>query len=488
MSQLLGIVDDKIVIDKLSVNETSGDVTHTGSLTVSGAIQSNELKVPGSITANTLFVKKIVTENGSTQDPGQWAVNTEDELNGKGFSWTWGSGSAKLAYRTGNRIWSNANFDLAADKSYNIDNVAVLSVKELGATVTKSNLRQVGNLRTLTVDGHAEIGGWAVFLESNRLGLGTATPNGVLGIVEGNLEVVIATTANDVANIGTYTNHDVALITDNIARVTVKKNGEVHVGDENYKNGVLKVHGTIEATSIVTDSRIEKTSPLEFKATKTSSVHNLGLVWQGLDYTRQFVLRPAPDRLWSSEHVDLGENKSYHINGEAVLSSRSLGNGVVNSNLTTLGTLESLTVQGNVVAMSGVQAEAITTKILTVSKGVQASADFNVSIQGNEEFYIDQNEIVLGNKQNTRRPVKVFGPLTVGVNNPEPGFSLAVSGNISFADKKFITGTSAPITGSFIKGDICWNTDPKADSSIGWVCVVSGDPGEWLPFGTIARQ
>lgn len=487
MSQLLGVVDDKIVIDKLSVKEVSGDVVHSGSLSVSGKLQSHELEVSGALVANTIFAKKIVTENGSNQDPGQWAVNTEDELNGKGFSWTWGAGSAKLSYRTGNRIWSNANIDLSVDKSYKIDNVAVLSANELGATVTKSNLRQVGNLRTLTVDGHANIGGWAIFSESNRLGLGTETPNGVLGIVEGNLEVIIATTDNDVANIGTYTNHDVAIITDNIPRIVAKKNGEVHIGDENYKNGVLKVHGTIEATSIVTDSRIERTSPLEFKATKTTPVHNLGLVWQGLDYTRQFILRPSPDRLWSSEHVDLGENKAYHINGVAVLTSRSLGDNVINSNLTTLGTLESLTVQGKVSALSGIEAEALTTKLLN-SSTIKAGAEFSVSLQNQEEISIDNNEIVLGNKQNTRRPVKMFGPLTVGVNNPEPGFSLSVSGNISFANKKFITGTSAPTTGSFIKGDICWNSEPTADSSVGWVCVASGDPGSWLPFGTINRQ
>ena len=54
--------------------------------------------------------------------------------------------------------------------------------------------------------------------------------------------------------------------------------------------------------------------------------------------------------------------------------------------------------------------------------------------------------------------------------------------------KKFINGVSAPESGEFVKGDICWNTNPQASSYVGWICTVSGTPGEWLPFGAINRQ
>jgi len=498
MPQLLGIVDDKIVINKLSVNETDGNLTHTGTLTVTGALQADSLNVPGTIIADVIHAKKIVTANGSNQDPGQWAVNTEEELNGKGFSWTWGAGSANLSYRSGKRIWSNANIDLAVDKAYKIDNVDVLSASALGSTVTKSNLKQLGNLRSLTVDGHANIGGWAIFTESNRLGLNTETPNGALGIVDGDLEVIVAATAGNVANIGTYTNHDVAIISDNLPRVIVKKNGEVHIGDENFNNGVLKVHGIIEAESIVTDNRIERTSPLEFKASRTNSIYGLGLVWQGQDYTRQFIMRADPDRLWSSESIELNDNKGYFINGQCVLNGTSLGANVSQSSLTTLGTLQSLTVQGAASFLSEVSVQAVTAKSvdfndgtnsLSLTKlGISVNKSLSVTVQGAEDLFINKDEIVLGNKSNTRRPVKVFGPLSVGVNNPDPSLSLAVSGDISFANRKFFTGNSFPVSGSFVKGDICWNTEPRAGSAIGWVCIVDGTPGEWLPFGTINNQ
>jgi hypothetical protein len=43
-----------------------------------------------------------------------------------------------------------------------------------------------------------------------------------------------------------------------------------------------------------------------------------------------------------------------------------------------------------------------------------------------------------------------------------------------------------PSTGIWRKGDIVWNNDPASAESIGWVCTVSGTPGTWKAFGTIA--
>jgi hypothetical protein len=47
------------------------------------------------------------------------------------------------------------------------------------------------------------------------------------------------------------------------------------------------------------------------------------------------------------------------------------------------------------------------------------------------------------------------------------------------------TGTVAPTTGTWKKGDVVWNTSPAAAGFIGWVCVTAGTPGTWKGFGTI---
>jgi len=48
----------------------------------------------------------------------------------------------------------------------------------------------------------------------------------------------------------------------------------------------------------------------------------------------------------SSEHIDIATGKAYEINGTSILSSTTLGSSVVNSSLTSIGTLGSLTVTG----------------------------------------------------------------------------------------------------------------------------------------------
>jgi hypothetical protein len=79
----------------------------------------------------------------------------------------------------------------------------------------------------------------------------------------------------------------------------------------------------------------------------------------------------------------------------------------------------------------------------------------------------------------------VFGPLSIGINNPDPDVEFSVNGNVSIGGKKFVTGMSSPTEGNFARGDICWNSNPTGGNYIGWVCI---GVGNWLPFGEINRQ
>lgn len=485
MTQLFTIENDKIVIAKLALTETQGNVTHTGNLTVTDTL-----------TVENLHVKNLQTENGSSLDAGKWVVNAEDEINGKGFNWTWGHGSYDLQYRDGGRIWSNADFDLDINKAYKIDNVPVIMAGSLGPTITKSNLRQIGQLNNLTVLGDAEVGQFAFFVSSvGRIGINTQTPNGAIGIVENNVEFVAGSANVGSADVGTYTNHDLNIITDNIPRIIVKNTGDVTV------QGNVKINGSLTVEHVISDTRVDRTSPLEFKATRDTSIHGKGLIWTGTGPTRQFIMMGNPDRLWSSESLDLSSGQSYYINGQVVLSNNGLGDSVTSSKLTKLGDLEALTVTGESRFVGDIRADAGTTTLknavfnnginqLNISCiGLNASGNVAVTLgQDDEVFYADKNEIILGNRNNTRRPVKIYGPISIGVNNPDPDFDITIKGNLSFANKKFITGSQAPAQGTFNKGDICWNDNPKSDSYIGWVCVAEGAPGIWMPFGSIARQ
>ena len=115
--------------------------------------------------------------------------------------------------------------------------------------------------------------------------------------------------------------------------------------------GTLNVHGEIFATKlhvdeVTSDLRQERTAPLEFKA-DGGNVYNKGLLWSGQGYTKQLVIQGNPDRIWSSEHIDLHAEREYKIGNETVIGRDALGNSVVNSNLKRVGTLDSLRVAGN---------------------------------------------------------------------------------------------------------------------------------------------
>lgn len=490
INQLLYIEDDKIVINKVQLKTTQGEVTHMGNFDIGGNLfVGHNLKVNGTVTADTFNVKNLVTENGGLAAVGDWTYNTEDELNGKGFNWTWGNGSVRLIYRTGGRLWVNGDLDLDAGKVLKINNVPVVSNTELGSTIVKSRLREVGALRSLTVTGNASLAEFAYFNSNfNRLGLGTEEPNNSISIIDNDVEIGIGSPKYGLAHIGSVSSHDVAIISDNIPRIVAKANGEVHIGDPVGKQGVLRIYGTLYADSVVADTRTERTNPLEFKSTRDTNIYGLGLFWTGTGNDRKLVMMPGPDRLFTTESLDLADGQSYHINGIPVLSSMSLGPTVASSNLSSVGTLNSLHVNGEARFEGEVSIDKINTKSLIFNSGViETESNMSISVGNSEVFYADSNEISLGNKTNSRKVVKVFGPVAIGINNPDPELGLSVSGNVSFANKKFTTGIVMPTTGSYVKGDICWNQDPKVGSYVGWVCVVDGTPGEWVPFGAIGR-
>jgi hypothetical protein len=101
------------------------------------------------------------------------------------------------------------------------------------------------------------------------------------------------------------------------------------------------------------------------------------------------------------------------------------------------------------------------------------------------EMYADKSEIVIGSPNLPHRAVTLIGSLSIGVTHPDSSVELSVKGNVSFNNKKFINGIELPTSGSYLKGDICWNQDPSITGYVGWICVTSGTPGEWKPFGAL---
>lgn len=169
------------------------------------------------------------------------------DIEGKGLIWVGNGHTKQLVWNPSpERFFSSESIDVAKGKSFSVNGIKVIDDVELGASITKSNLREVGRLRGLIVDGSMSINQYLFYdAVTDRLGLGTEEPNAALSIADEGVEIILGSREYNKAGIGVYNSADLELVTDNTTRVTVKANGDVDLGNRN--NGPIKVsvHGSM---------------------------------------------------------------------------------------------------------------------------------------------------------------------------------------------------------------------------------------------------
>lgn len=300
-------------------------------------------------------------------------------------------------------------------------------------------------------------------------------------------------------------------ITDNATReMLVLDNNKVTVHSDVKIYGVLDA-GLVRTTEIIANQRYENQF-LEF-ANPNGGPENTGFLWTGGDYNKQFIFKAGPDRFFSTESIDLPENKSYHVNNIPVLNSTELGRSVTVSNLQQVGTLKKLTVAGSINVADHIFFNPASQRFSIGTENANAlftvydyTNDVELVLNSNDKYgeigtyntkgvqLVTDNQaritvevngdVTVGHEQKDSTQTRVYGKLSVGVKNPTEQFEVA--GNMRVGNRLFSQGSGHPTNGNYQKGDIHWNTDPKPESYIGWVCVVSGNPGIWAPFGLIA--
>ena len=208
MNKPFDIQNDTVFISNLNLSQLQGTVVHSGSLEVLGNTNfRSNLNVIGDLTVSTLKVDNLITNSKPFEAHSSWSGVSETNLEGQGLSWSWGKDGVQLIYRSGKRLWSNGNIDLASGNVYKIDNTDVIGFDYLGYQITSSNLTKVETLEHLNVSGDATFGQFAFFNEALcRLGINTEQPNGILSVAENNVEFIVSAPNYNVATVGTYTN------------------------------------------------------------------------------------------------------------------------------------------------------------------------------------------------------------------------------------------------------------------------------------------
>ena len=115
------------------------------------------------------------------------------DIEGKGLIWAGRGHTKQLVYQPNpDRFFSSETIDLAKDRAVTINGVKIIDDKELGTSITKSSLREVGRLRGLIVDGSLSVNQFLYYnATSDRLGLGTEEPNAALSICDQGVEIVV---------------------------------------------------------------------------------------------------------------------------------------------------------------------------------------------------------------------------------------------------------------------------------------------------------
>jgi hypothetical protein len=231
--------DQQLTISNNGVQIVNLIVDHIENLAVTNTLTAASIKT------DVLEVKEIRADIKFEKDVP--IVFSGDSLEGKGLLWA-GKGNTKQFIFASNpdRFFSSENIDLARGKSITVNNIKLFDEKELGPTITKSNLREVGRLNGLIVDGSVSIGQYLMFNnDTNRLGLGTESPNAAFSVAEDGIEVVIGTKNSVRGYIGTFASHALDIVTDNTPRITISASGNITLGNTNTTPVQVSVVGSM---------------------------------------------------------------------------------------------------------------------------------------------------------------------------------------------------------------------------------------------------
>lgn len=286
--QSVGIKDDStrlvvlvnnngIVTDNIDVETLVGDTTITG-----------DLQVQGHITASSLHVNEITADIRQERSSAlEFIAGKDDGIYGKGLLFRDDTGTRQFVLRANpDRFFVSNSLDLHRDAHYAIDGLAVLTSDQLGVNVLKSNLRKVGTLQNLRVEGSFTLDDYIIWnSDYMRLGIGTETPNGIIGLVQEGAELILHL-ENEVAKVGTFTTSTLELITDDTARITIGATGKIVIGSSSESK--ITITGKLGINVNNPDADIVTSGPVKFEGKKfevgggipTTGVYNKGdIVW-----------------------------------------------------------------------------------------------------------------------------------------------------------------------------------------------------------------
>jgi hypothetical protein len=217
----------------------------------------------------------------------------------------------------------------------------ILTIGTSTLTLDGSNNQvNVGSATTITTSGYkvgsdSFLHSTGLSLGSGNLTVGNVNSSGIITatqFVTGASGSAIGINTNTISGPATIT-IDPAGVGDNTGLVVIK--------------GDLQIDGTTTTINSTTVTVDDKNIVLGSGAVNDAAADGSGITIESGNGNKTFQFEDTGDNLGSSENLNVASGKVYKVNNTEVLSSTTLGSGIINSSLTSVGTLTNLSV-GNV--------------------------------------------------------------------------------------------------------------------------------------------
>lgn len=318
----------------------------------------------------------------------------------------------------------------------NLDNTAV-SAGGYGSANT---------VATFTVDAQGRLtaaGNSAISITGSQISdLGTAAVTSITGT---NNEITVSGTGS-----GPYT-----------GAITIGLPDDVTIGNTLTVTGDLIVQGNTTTLNTSTLTVEDKNIVLANSASPSdSAADGAGITVLG-DSNKTFNWVDATDAWTSSENMNLLAGKVYEIAGTSVLSNTTLGSGVVNSSLTSVGTIATGVWNGTTIAIANggtgatSAADARTNLGLAIGSNVQAYSSILANVAAGT-YSGDDDIVTVGTITSG-----TWSATTIASNKGGTGFATYATGDIIYASaantlSKLSIGTSGQIL-QVIAGVPAWS-------------------------------
>ena len=357
-------------------------------------------------------------------------------------------------------------------------------------TFTNQQDNTLGNTNTGSLQGNGGLGidknasfGDKVFVQ-NAIGINSTAPigkldvNGHTELDDVNVSAALTAASLNVTNKLTTTGLGISVANGTGNTAYIEGPSEIWIdpapAGAGTTSGLVRIRGDlyVDGTEFIVD--VDKVQLSDYRiGIATTAGTNAVLDGAGLGIGSESIEKTitwnnATSALMSSENWNLASGKHYEIAGTDVLTSTTLGGGVVNSSLTSVGTLGSLTVSGDITANGNIVGDNAT----NISNINQVTATtFSGALSGNATSATTATNVTVADESSDTTCNVLFTTAATGNLAPKSGTNLTFnSSNGTLTATEFsgggagLTGISASQVGAI--ADIVSDTTPQLGGNL----------------------